>query len=384
MWISLLIGVLLGYIILLLPVILILFSKSVSGKTKVKWVLSVLLIPFFLKIITQSFVMLQGDALQINSFIILGGWAPIIPLVGYISSWGIYLYFKIKYKTPQRKKITKRIAGILLLILLIGCLIFAFNKYKEQEAKTILQCGSEKLFTKNLEPKKLYSTLNFISNKSSSYIGILDGNNIILDNQDNNKVVRHCLKYANNFKIIYPEDSKYNKYWSWEKEIYNVNSNLLFKSEESICVKNKKGYDEHLVWKLQYADNSVKTNRDSFVFEIDKTEHIVKAETSEFSQHFMGIPYSTDENKYIFRPSINDLSEIIIWKFTKDGVFIKEIHVKLPNNMVMELSKGYYISHISIDKNKIQFRLYESYRGNEKQKWENLCSYYLLEIDNEL
>ncbi len=95
---GLLIGILLKYIIALLPAILILFSKLVSGATKIKWVLATLLIPYILKEITYVIVIMKGDVALIHGPIVLGGWAPAIPLVWYITSWGIYFYFKKKYK----------------------------------------------------------------------------------------------------------------------------------------------------------------------------------------------------------------------------------------------------------------------------------------------
>ncbi len=392
---GLLVGVFLKYIIALLPVILIIFSKLVSGKTKVKWVLSILLIPYILKTIVYVVVMLQGDALRLNSSIILGGWAPAIPLIWYISSWSIYFYFKIKYESLNRKKRIKIIAGILLSLLTISGLIFVFNTYKEQEAETILQCGSEKIFTKNLEPSKLYLTDNYILpdyNKHenlSMYIGELEGNKIILSSDY--KGIWHlkdCLKYSEGqFNLIYPKGSKYNKSWAWEKDTYDVNSTVLFNSEESVCPSEKSGKredDEHEKWITQYSDHGIKTNSDSFVFEVNNTLRTIKAETIEFSQDFMGTTYSTDKNKYIFRRSIDDSSKIILWKFSKNGDFIKEVHIKLPNNVIIVAGRGYYISHIKIDKDEIQFRLYERYRSDQDRGWKIMCSYHTLEIENKI
>lgn len=389
---GLLIGLFLKNVIALLPVILILSSKLVSGKTKVKWVLSVLLIPYILKTIVYAVVMLQGDALQMYGSIVLGGWAPAIPLTWYISAWSIYFYFKIKYESPERKKRTKIIAGILLSLLTILGLIFVFNTYKEQEAKVILQCGSEKIFTKNLEPTKLYLTDNYILpdyNKHenlSTYIGELEGNKIILSSDYNGILdLKDCLKYSDGqFDLIYPKGSKYNKSWVWEKDTYDVNSKVLFSSEESVCPSDKHEKDEYEKWITQYGDHGIKTNGDSFVFEVNNTLHAVKAETIEFSQDFIGTTYSTDENKYIFRKSIDDSSKIILWKFSKNGDFIKEVHIKLPNNVIIVAGRGYHISHIKIDKDKIQFRLYETYRSNQDRGWKIMCSYHTLEIESKI
>lgn len=388
---GLLIGVFLKYIIALLPVILILFSKLVSGKTKVKWVLAVLLIPFILKEMVYVVVMLQGDALQMHGSIVLGGWAPAIPLIWYISAWSIYFYFKIKYESPKRKKITKIIAGILLTILVLWGSNFAFNTYKQQEAKTILDCGSEKIFTKNMQPNKLYFTSNYISkNASSNYIGDLNSDNIVLKNnnyQSTVKRLKDCIKFSDELSLIYPKNSIYNKHWAWEKDTYDVNSTVLFSSEESVCPSDKsdkREKDEYEKWITQYGNHSIKTNSDSFVFEVNDTVHTIKAETIEFSQHFIGTPYSTDENKYIFRTSIDDSSKIILWKFSKNGDFIKEVHIKLPDSVIIVAGRGYYISHIKIDKDKIQFRLYERYRSDQDRDWKIMCSYHTLEIENKI
>ncbi len=387
MRITLLIGILLKYIIALLPVILILFSKLVSGKTKIKWVLAVLLIPFIFKEIIYVLVIMQGDVLQIHGSIVLGGWAPAIPLIWYISAWSIYFYFKIKYESPKRKKRTKVIAGILLTILVIWGLVFVFNTYKEQEAKTILKCGTEKIFTKNLQPNKLYLTKNYIHKTFSTYIGDIEGNKMILSNKIVNMGdLKDCLKYSDKqFNLIYPKGSKYNKSWVWEKDTYDIDSTVLFSSEESVCPSDKsdkREKDEYEKWITQYGDHGIKTNSDSFIFEVNNTLHTVKAETIEFSQNFIGTTYSTDENKYIFRTSIDDSSKIILWKFSKNGDFIKEIHIKLPKSVIIVAGRGYYISHIKIDKDKIQFRLYERYRSDQDRGWKIMCSYHTLEIEN--
>ena len=386
---SLLLGIFLKYILVLLPVIFILFSKLVSGKTKVKWVLAVLLIPFILKELVYVVVMLQGDALQMHGSIVLGGWAPAIPLIWYISAWSIYLYFKIKYESPKIKKRTKITAGILLTILVVWSLVFVFNTYKEQEAKIILKCGTEKIFTKNLQPNKLYLTKNYIHKTFSTYIGDLQGNKMILSNKIVNMGDLHdCLKYSDKqFNLIYPKDSKYNKSWAWEKDTYDINSKLLFSSEESVCPSDKsdnREKNEYEKWTNQYGDHSIKTNSDSFVFDVNNTSHTVKAETIEFSQHFIGTTFSTDENKHIFRTSIDDSSKIILWKFSKNRDFIKEVHIKLPKSVIIVAGRGYYISHIKIDKDKIQFRLYERYRSNQDRGWKIMCSYHTLEIENKI
>jgi hypothetical protein len=383
---GLLIGFLLKYIIALLPVILILFSKLVSSKTKVKWALAALLIPYILKEIVYVVVVFQGDALQMYGSIVLGGWAPAIPLTWYISAWSIYFYFKIKYESPKVQKITKIIAGILLTILVVWGSVFVFNTYKELEAKTILQCGTEKIFTKNLQPNKLYLTNNYIHKTFFTYIGDLEGNKIILSNKIvNMRDLHDCLKYSDKqFNLIYPKDSKYNKSWAWEKDTYDVNSTVVYSSKESVCPSDKsdkREKDDYEKWTIQYGDPSIKRNNDSFVFEVNNTVKTVKAETIEFA---LGTTYSTDENKYIFRRSINDSSKIILWKFSKNADFIKEIHIKLPKSVIVVAGREYYISHIIIDKDKIQFRLYERYRSNQDRGWKIMCSYHTLEIENKI
>lgn len=99
MRIGLLIGLLLKYIIALSPAVLVLFSKKVSGKTKAKWFLSILILPYLLKEIVFAIIYFtQRDILVIYGPIVLGGWAPAIPLTWYISAWAMYIYFRRKYK----------------------------------------------------------------------------------------------------------------------------------------------------------------------------------------------------------------------------------------------------------------------------------------------
>ncbi|MEW6551501.1 MAG: hypothetical protein AB1389_05145 [Campylobacterota bacterium] len=97
--IGILIGKIIGLIIALIPVILILKSKWVSGKTKIIWGLIALIVPYILK----EFVFAVVYVLQAP--VMLNGWAPAIPLTWYISAWLIYFYFKKKYK-PAKDTIT--------------------------------------------------------------------------------------------------------------------------------------------------------------------------------------------------------------------------------------------------------------------------------------
>ena len=99
---GLLIGVLLKFLIAILPAILVLFSKKVSGKIKVIWFFNILIIPYILKEIAFAIIyVLQKDILVIHGSIVLGGWAPAIPLVWYISAWTMYIYFRKKYKFSE-------------------------------------------------------------------------------------------------------------------------------------------------------------------------------------------------------------------------------------------------------------------------------------------
>lgn len=157
--IAILIAIFLGYLIFILPLILIVFSKSLSGKKKIKWLISILLIPIVLNTIYSLFV---------HSI-----WIPHIPGILQISAWSIYLYFKIKYGSPNRKIIPKSILFILLISIAIFVVGTILNTFKQQESKLILNCVSEKIFMKNLEPNKLYLSLSYISETYSIYIGKL-------------------------------------------------------------------------------------------------------------------------------------------------------------------------------------------------------------------
>ncbi len=99
---GLLIGLLLKFLIAILPAILVLVSKKVSGKTKTIWFFSILIIPYILKEIVFAIIYIeQKDILVIHGPIVLGGWAPAIPLVWFISAWSMYIYFRKKYKSSE-------------------------------------------------------------------------------------------------------------------------------------------------------------------------------------------------------------------------------------------------------------------------------------------
>lgn len=378
---SILVGLVLGLIIAIFPAIIIAFSKLISGKKKVIWVICVLVIPYLFKLVAGTLVFaIQGNALPY-------GLGPAIPLAWYVSAWVLYLIFVINYGSPKGKRNAKWASIAITIIILTLIANFAKNSYMEKESETIIDCGSEKIFTKNSDPSKLYITANFIRTKPSFYVGNLEGNNIILSNDYTNiRSLDDCLQYSSKFQIIHPEGSKYTKKWAWEKQTEEVKSKLIFNSKEELCSDGK--YDKrenygYRMWQKQHGDNDIKTNKDSFVFNINNTVHSTKAETIEFSQHFIGSTFSTDEFNYIIRTSIISSSKIILWKFSKSGEFIKETHVVLPEGMVLEEGKSHPISHVEISKHKIQFRVYTIYQGNKEQKWRNMCRYCVLEIKNE-
>jgi hypothetical protein len=349
-----------------------------------------LIIPYILKEIIFAIVyILQKDILVIYGSIVLGGWAPLIPLTWYFTAWTMYFYFKIKYETSKRKKHTKIIAGVLLSISVVWGLLFVFNAYRQQEAKIILQCGSEKIFTKNLQPYKLYFTNNFISkNADSEYIGNFKENNIILKKDNYILTIRRlkdCLKYSDKLNLIYPKNSIYTKSWGWEKYIYDVNSTLIYNSKEVTCPSKRENY-EYFKWELKHTNHNIGINKNGFVFDINNTLHVTKADTIELNRNYSGttypISYSINNKIYIFMTSIIDSSKVILWIFSKNGSILKEVHIRLPNNLILKAGKGYYISHTTFKKDFILFRIYEIYQGNQKQKWNNMCKYYTIQIKN--
>lgn len=378
---GILIGLVLGLIIATLPAVLIAFSKLISGQKKVIWVICVLVIPYILKIVAGILVhAIQGNALPY-------GLGPVIPLTWYISAWAIYFYFKNKYGEIKDQKYAKIAIIVFIFITVLSALYYATKVYRESDANIIASCGSEKIFTKNSHPNKLYFTSNYISENSSSHIGELEGDNIILkDGYNNIKRIKACLEHSDNINIIYPEGSIYNKTYKWEKNIHIIESTLIFSSNASRCSPGK--YDkrenyEYLKWRNKYSDKSIKRGDDSFLFDINGTVQATKAETIEFiNNYFRWCPYSANEFKYIFTTSFMDSSRIILWKFSNSGAFIKEIHINLPNNMRLEEGKGHHISHIKITDDTIQFRIYKIFQGNKDQKWRSMCSYNVFEIDN--
>jgi hypothetical protein len=94
-----LIGLLIGFIIAIMPPILILFSKNVQGKTKVWWFLGALTIPFLFKFVATVVVtIVQGHIMPM-------GLSPLIPLAWYLSAWVIYFIFRAKQKRGKPIKI---------------------------------------------------------------------------------------------------------------------------------------------------------------------------------------------------------------------------------------------------------------------------------------
>jgi len=85
------IGLLIGFILAILPALIIIFSRAISGKSKVFWVIAILVIPYVLKIVATFIVIIvQGNALPY-------GLGPVIPLTWYISAWAGYVVFRKKH-----------------------------------------------------------------------------------------------------------------------------------------------------------------------------------------------------------------------------------------------------------------------------------------------
>ena len=173
---GIIIGLIIGLIIAIFPAILIAFSRLISGKKKIIWIIGTLAVPYLLKNIASIIVIeIQGNSLPY-------GLGPVIPLTWYISSWGLYLIFIVKYGSQKGKRTAKLISIIVLVILVILIANIGKKEYMEKESETIINCGSEKIFTKNDDPKKLYITASYLPSKPSFFIGKLEGNRIVILN----------------------------------------------------------------------------------------------------------------------------------------------------------------------------------------------------------
>jgi len=376
---GIIIGLIIGLIIAIFPAVLIAFSKLISGKRKILWVVCTLVVPYLLKKAAGILVIaIQGNALPY-------GLGPVIPLTWYISSWALYLIFIIKYGSQKGKRNAKLISITIIIITVILIANIGEKIYMEKESETIINCGSEKIFTKNDDPKKLYITASYIPLKPSFFIGKLEGDSIVISSKHKNiRPINDCLKYSNKYKIIYPEGSKYTRKWAWEKQTEILKGKLVYSSKEELCSDGK--YDKHeyydyRMWQKQHGIN-IKTTKDSFLFNVNNIVHKTKAETIEFSNS-IGSSFASDEYIYIIRTSIISSSKIILWKFSKGGIFVKEIHIVLPEGMILEEGKYHPISHVEITKDKIRFRVYTTYQGNKEQHWRSMCRYSVIEVKNE-
>jgi len=175
---------------------------------------------------------------------------------------------------------------------------------------------------------------------------------------------------------------------NWSKNRYEVQSRLRYSSKEKECPfhKRKSGYKEYIypfsTWQRKHGDKSIETGKNCFLFHIKDTVYVTQVDSDEFVRHRLGCSYSKGNAKYIFRSSVKQDSTVILWKFSPYGDFLKEIHIKMPKEVRLDREAYYYISHISIKRDKIQFRLYTLREVDKSKERKKLCSYRLLEIKN--
>jgi hypothetical protein len=190
---------------------------------------------------------------------------------------------------------------------------------------------------------------------------------------DNKKVISNFLdKSINTFKI----DE------NWTESTVKTTASLLYDSNVSLCTSNKDDdykYYPFNNWKSREKDYSInlRYNPDRFIFNDNNITYTTIPHSNEFVWHHNIATYKTRKYFFVLKTSL-DPFRVIVWKFNHQGLFLQEVHVKLPKNAKIDGRNWHPLSHIEVINNTISFRIYNIYEHDNKK---NECSYSKFEIE---
>lgn len=161
-----------------------------------------------------------------------------------------------------------------------------------------------------------------------------------------------------------------------------MQSQLLYESKLGDCsTSNRDDYKDYPfnLWKNRYADASVEAvPNSSYLFDFNNTIYSTKERADGKNWwHHHNFAYSRSKHVYTFK-TFHDGRYIRIYQFSKTGDFITELHLKLPQEVILKGRQWHPISHVSVTDNKMLFRVYDIYENRNKK---NQCKYYQLETN---
>jgi len=170
---------------------------------------------------------------------------------------------------------------------------------------------------------------------------------------------------------------------NWSKFIVETHAILLHNSNIHLCTTNQDDnykYYPFNTWRLREKDYSIKLspNPDRFIFnDNNNITYTTISHSNEFVWHHNIFTYKTTKYFFVLKTSLSPF-RIILWKFNHQGDYIKEVHINLPKNIILDGRSWHPLSHITVIDNKMSFRIYNIYEYDNKK---NECSYNKVEIE---
>lgn len=342
------IGPLLEPLFAILPVILMLFTKVTKWKTKIKWFIIILIIPWLLKFITVKF-----------HYYILGyEWSSSITIVWCLSAWVIYVYFKKKFDSPEKplfdmNESIRLIVKLILYILYILFVLFIFVTvfYSKPLPAIYVLNYKPNDFKFSLDKPFFYSIDNTLR-----YGKTIEKKNPILFEEDFQNKKHYVYISPDNKKAALAIDKKL-----WLITL-NKSPKLLLEDVNTQLYKNigigEKYFDNHT---LQWAENSnsiyiIQYTKPKQIFQRNKHNKMIHIDLNTFTKKdvnidriFLGNYYFVGKDTICYSRAPGDGSVIWICLYKNEHINVKSHNkdkVLLENDVVLKgkpfLSRNLY------------------------------------------
>ena len=169
---------------------------------------------------------------------------------------------------------------------------------------------------------------------------------------------------------------------NWHTKTFDTDATLLLNSKTTLCSQqrndNYNDYEFSKWIKNSSANDAVLTGQkpNKFIFYDNNITYTTIAHSNKFLWRNNKTAFKTTKYFFVLKTSSKPFS-VILLKFTHQGSFIKELHIKLPKDTKIDGRNRHPISHIEVIDNEMVFRINNIYgHYNEINK----CSYSKVKI----
>lgn len=168
---------------------------------------------------------------------------------------------------------------------------------------------------------------------------------------------------------------------NWTNSMVKTTASLLYNSNVRLCTLRKDddyGSYPFNTWSSGKKDYSIKfsPHPNRFTFNDNNITYTTLSYSNKFTGYTNILTCKTAQY-FLILPRNSNMLETVMLKFTHEGTFIQEIHIKLPRDAQINGRNWHPLSHIKIKNNKMNFRINNIYEYNNKN---NECSYSAVEI----